>query len=112
MRHIVCVTCAKEPHHEYDRHEGVGRARYDPGWTMRVVRGKAKQPQAYQRVITITTTKDDAQTVERNQLPLDHFNCDSCNAQIQPGDVVYAVSLYRDDRVLADWESEYLEPYV
>jgi hypothetical protein len=82
------------------------RSGIEPAEYQRLTRGKAKQPQAEQRQVSFGTPGD----METHDMGTDCYNCDDCNAEIKPGEICAAWSVWREDqRPVPVWELEYLE---
>ena len=102
MRHLLCHKCLR-------RHLPAGErlarkaSKSGPAEFQRVVLGTAKQPQQDQRWQSVNG--------DVTLLPVSHFNCDSCDAEIEPGQVCSGWSVWREDMLsVPEWESEYLVP--
>ena len=102
MRHLLCHKCLRK-HLPAGERLACKASRSGPAEFERVVLGTAKQPQQSQRVITVNGVD--------HPLPTSVFNCDSCNAEIEPGQVCAGWSVWREDMLpVPEWESEYLVP--
>jgi len=103
MRHVLCGKCLDDKHKQpgtrliYPRSDIGEPAEYE-----RVMIGVAKTPQASQRYIAINGVKE--------TLPLDVYNCDSCNADIRPGERTGTWTVWTEETgEPIPWESEYIE---
>ncbi len=102
MMYVLCGECVKkkEPGTRliYERSE-IG----EPAEFQRVTVGTARRPKAEQRYIKVNNEKTD--------LDLGYYNCDTCNAEIRPGDLCGAWTVWTEETgPIAFWEGEYLEP--
>jgi hypothetical protein len=99
MRHLLCQKCAARYLPEGTR-EVFKRTRFEPAEFQRLTVGIAGKPTAEQRTIF----------VNGDPIPqsLDFFECDECNAQINPGEQCAARTVWREDQgEIGKWEQEY-----
>lgn len=101
MRHLCCEKCIE------NRQPGT-RMVYpvseigEPAEYERVVIGIARVPKTEQRWMSING--------QREELPIDHYDCDFCGGEIKPGQKAGARSMWTDHMSeIPEWESEYLE---
>jgi hypothetical protein len=74
----------------------------EPAEYERVMKGIARQPQAEQRWVSING--------DRHTMTLDFYNCDTCNAEIRPGEPAGCWSVWTEEQAgrIPDWEQEYI----
>lgn len=99
MRRILCAECG------IDRNIQSGSDVQSDGMYSRVTWGKAREPQPEQREITLISEGETTVT----PLPPEYYNCDSCNAEIKPGDRCCAQTVWKDTAGMGFWEKEFLE---
>lgn len=100
MRNVLCETCMQERGPSGTRQIFAGG--FEPAEYERVLRGVAKAPQSSQRYIKVND--------ERRDLPVEFYNCDSCNAEIRAGDRCGTWTVWTDvTGPIGDWEQEYIE---
>jgi hypothetical protein len=98
MKHLLCGECARAKIQGYRL---LGSRPGEPPEYERINWGIAAQPTLRQRTIR---AGDFASSMD-----LRHYNCDSCNAPIKPGDRCCAHTAWLEGRAEPElWELEYL----
>jgi hypothetical protein len=102
MRYVLCGECVdkKKPglRLTYERSE-LG----EPAEWEYVMVGRARQPKAEQRYIAING--------EKTYLSPAFYNCDTCNAEIRPGQRCGTWTVWTEETgPVTAWEHEYIEP--
>lgn len=101
MSQVWCAECAK------DKQPGTRKVLERSAWGEpaefeRVLKGRARKPQAEQRVMFFNG--------EPIPLAQGHYDCDNCGAPIRPGDPAMTWTVWTEMMTEpAEWESQFLE---
>jgi hypothetical protein len=102
MRDVLCIKCAQKHLPTGTRQIYPRSALGEPAEFQRLVLGKAKQPTQENRYIAVDGVKD--------LLDTSFWNCDTCNAEIRPGEPCACWSVWREDmQPIGPWEDQYIE---
>lgn len=101
MRHLLCGACGERYPIPGDDLLIYPASAIEPAEYGRVTKGRAATPRPEQRVMHVNA--------EPFPLEPGQYNCDDCNATIEPGDPVTCVTVWRADRPKPPaWEGAYL----
>ena len=105
MRYFLCQNCTTKHlpagTREIYKRSPIG----EPAEIQRLVLGTARQPQQSQRFVTV----DSETNSETNLLSTDFYNCDSCYAEVKPGDPCSCWSVWNEhQQPLPAWEDDYI----
>lgn len=100
-RRIICESCAQKHLPAGERQIYARSAIGEPPEFQRLVVGVAKSPNPADRVIYVNG--------QPFNLPEGHFNCDQCDAVIEPGDMCAARTFWCEGQDKAEgWESDFI----